>query len=428
MRWTYSNNILTLGTIGDNYWCSSCGTYTRNTTFYIDEGTTIKDFTFTQTGFDDWIRVSINGKRVYSAPHGDYWEKKAKYPYCSIRCELSTSWTKHPNLQLKNYLKKGLNTIEMKVQVAGCGEGYMKFRVKASYKDKIVPTCPSGYGISGNLCVKTYTYYDYLCKNDPNAQGNNWEISDGGGDCGGNGISDGESCNSETPPTNNCKREKFLCKQNEDRPCAFVDNEWQCSPFPCFGGNDIENTDTQVGLTDANNEGWDDSGSCDGQIYIFNGKDNRCRSDDVFFGLAGGGCCDKDKVFLGLVACKEEEIKLAKLNKGDKCYEVGEYCSKKIKFIGCIQKKKTFCCFNSKLARIINEQGRPQIGKEWGSSKEPDCKGFTPEEFSKLDFSEINMDEFFEDIQKKFNTNLINNQQNFIQNRITNNLNNMSGN
>lgn len=34
-----------------------------------------------------------------------------------------------------------------------------------------------------------------------------------------------------------------------------------------------------------------------------------------FFGLTGGGCCDKDKVFIGLVPCKEDEKKLAKLNK-----------------------------------------------------------------------------------------------------------------
>ncbi|HEF3199582.1 TPA: mating pair stabilization protein, partial [Campylobacter coli] len=31
----------------------------------------------------------------------------------------------------------------------------------------------------------------------------------------------------------------------------------------------------------------------------------------MFGGLLGGGCCDKDNVFLGLVACKEDEKKLA---------------------------------------------------------------------------------------------------------------------
>ncbi|WP_310794426.1 conjugal transfer protein TraN [Campylobacter lari] len=71
---------------------------------------------------------------------------------------------------------------------------------------------------------------------------------------------------------------------------------------------------------------------------------------------------------------------------------------KKIKFIACIQHKKTHCCFNSKLARIFNEQGCPQIGRGWGSPKSPDCRGFTPEEFQKLDFSEIDLSDFIADI------------------------------
>ncbi|AVL47373.1 hypothetical protein CEP74_06175 [Campylobacter jejuni subsp. doylei] len=87
-----------------------------------------------------------------------------------------------------------------------------------------------------------------------------------------------------------------------------------------------------------------------------------------------------------------------------------------------------FYFFTSKLARIINEQGRPQLAKGWGSAESPECKGFTPEEFQKLDFSKIDMSEFFGEIQQNFNVNFMQNQQNFIQNRITNNMNNISGN
>ncbi|ABS43272.1 hypothetical protein JJD26997_1038 [Campylobacter jejuni subsp. doylei 269.97] len=38
------------------------------------------------------------------------------------------------------------------------------------------------------------------------------------------------------------------------------------------------------------------------------------------------------------------------------------------------------------------------------------------------------MSEFFGEIQQNFNVNFMQNQQNFIQNRITNNMNNISGN
>lgn len=294
------------------------------------------------------------------------------------------------------------------------------------------PSCNKGsLNTSTNKCELDYTYYNYLCNNDKNEYGLNYVPQNTGGDCNGVNLLPDGSCNSSTPPTNNCKREKYTCKEAPDRKCAYVNNEYQCSPYPCFGGDDIETTDTQVGLNDADNNGWDNSGNCLGQIYIFNGQDNRCRSKDILFGLVGGGCCDKDKVFLGLVACKEEEKKLAKLNDQERCHYVGEYCSKKLN-LGftkiCVQWKKSHCCFNSKLARIINEQGRPQLAKGWGSAESPECKGFTPEEFQKLDFSKIDMSEFFGEIQQNFNVNFMQNQQNFIQNRITNNMNNISGN
>ncbi|MCV3442478.1 conjugal transfer protein TraN [Campylobacter sp. IFREMER_LSEM_CL1097] len=158
---------------------------------------------------------------------------------------------------------------------------------------------------------------------------------------------------------------------------------------------------------------------------MFNKKDNRCRSKDKFFGLTGGGCCDKDKVFIGLVPCKEDEKKLAKLNKQNRCVEVGEYCSKKIKFIACIQHKKTHCCFNSKLARIFNEQGRPQIGRGWGSPKSLDCRGFTPEEFQKLDFSEIDLSDFIADIVGSIDVDKIQADSIKIQEKIESNLENL---
>ena len=49
----------------------------------------------------------------------------------------------------------------------------------------------------------------------------------------------------------------------------------------------------------------------------------------------------------------------------------------KEKKFGCIERSESYCCFNSRLARIIQEEGRKQTGKSWGSAKNPDCSGFT---------------------------------------------------
>lgn len=290
--------------------------------------------------------------------------------------------------------------------------------------------CPTGYTATSGAetakgeCKKSvnYTYYNYLCSTGtPVTTGGNCTKTDPSGTTD-NTATLSSACNSSTPPTNNCKAQKFTCVSAPDRPCSYVNNSWQCSPFPCFAGDSFETTDTPVGINDANNNGWDNGGNCLGQLYIFNGKDSRCRNDDAFFGLFGGGCCDKDKVFAGLIQCKEDEKKLAKLNKNGQTHYIGEYCSKKLN-LGftkiCIQHKQTYCAFNGKLARIINEQGRPQLGKGWGIAESPDCRGFTPEEFQKLDFSEIDMSEFFKDIGQTMSASIVNNANTYIQTKVS---------
>jgi conjugal transfer mating pair stabilization protein TraN len=200
-----------------------------------------------------------------------------------------------------------------------------------------------------------------------------------------------------------------------------VDGKHQCSPFPCLGNSDLESLDTQVGASDKNNNGWSEDGSCSGQIYIFNGKGAKCRSWDMFFGLTGGGCCDKDKVAAGLVACKANEKLLAKKREQKQAHYVGNFCSKKLN-LGvtkiCIQKSDGYCTFNSSLARIIQEQGRAQLKISWGSGENPNCRGFTPEEFQKIDFSKIDLTEFVKDIQNSVNANIIKNLGTYVKDKV----------
>ena len=59
---------------------------------------------------------------------------------------------------------------------------------------------------------------------------------------------------------------------------------------------------------------------------------------------------------------------------------------------------ESYCCYNSKLAKIINEQGKPQIGKGWGDPESPSCGGFTVDEFQRVDFSRLDLSEFTADI------------------------------
>jgi conjugal transfer mating pair stabilization protein TraN len=59
----------------------------------------------------------------------------------------------------------------------------------------------------------------------------------------------------------------------------------------------------------------------------------------------------------------------------------------------CVEKKREYCCFNSKLAKLINRQGRAQLSLPMDS-----CGGFNQEQLEALDFSAMDLSEFMADI------------------------------
>ncbi|MDA8086734.1 MAG: conjugal transfer protein TraN [Nitrospiraceae bacterium] len=112
-----------------------------------------------------------------------------------------------------------------------------------------------------------------------------------------------------------------------------------------------------------------------------------------------------------LQSCDQQDMEVAMLNASGYCHYVGEYCEESWPLIGCVQEARGYCCFNSKLARIIQEQGRPQLtdfqpGGAWGSGQSPNCRGFTPEEFQMLDFSKIDLSSYYGDLEKNLTGNL----------------------
>ncbi|HIF9186999.1 TPA: conjugal transfer protein TraN, partial [Photobacterium damselae] len=62
-----------------------------------------------------------------------------------------------------------------------------------------------------------------------------------------------------------------------------------------------------------------------------------------------------------------------------------------------------YCQFDSKMARIIQEQGRTQIGMNFGSAKTPQCQGFTPEQMQQMDFDAIDFSDFYDDLDEGMN-------------------------
>ncbi|HBC3733840.1 TPA: conjugal transfer mating pair stabilization protein TraN [Escherichia coli] len=93
-------------------------------------------------------------------------------------------------------------------------------------------------------------------------------------------------------------------------------------------------------------------------------------------------------------ACTEHEFKLAVKKETKLAIHIDSWCQTKV--LGqCIEKRSSYCAFNSQIGRIIQEQGRRQLGLNWGNnSKNPDCRGLTLDEFGKIDFNKIDLSEW----------------------------------
>lgn len=113
-------------------------------------------------------------------------------------------------------------------------------------------------------------------------------------------------------------------------------------------------------------------------LTLFKGTRETCSSK--VFGILN--CC-KGKGFplipgiqlLVALGCSREEMLLHEKDVQGLCAYVGTYCSSS--FLGvCLTKRKVYCCFESKLSRILQEQGRLQLNKPWGRPKTEQCLGF----------------------------------------------------
>jgi len=101
-----------------------------------------------------------------------------------------------------------------------------------------------------------------------------------------------------------------------------------------------------------------------------------------------------------MFACTADDMKTSSYLGFNLCHLVGERCAGR--FLGvCYKRENVYCCFNSILARLIHEQGRPQVGRGWGSLDNPDCAGLTFGELSALDFSQMDLTEYMQYVQEK---------------------------
>lgn len=99
---------------------------------------------------------------------------------------------------------------------------------------------------------------------------------------------------------------------------------------------------------------------------------------------------------IGWAGCSSQEKQLGELRTQRRCVYVGNYCAKKVgkgKARRCVTHKQTWCCYESLMARLIQEQGHVQLNWWYGNPKNPQCQGFSLNQFQSLNFNAMNFDE-----------------------------------
>lgn len=169
----------------------------------------------------------------------------------------------------------------------------------------------------------------------------------------------------------------YSCKQ--DIPCMGE----SCFEIKSQASPDFKQSVTYLSVADEMSQDMDKKGGS-----VFSGQKSQCSK----YMLNEKSCCGSDKGFL--FGCNADEKKLADARNKGTAHLVGSYCESKGAFGLCLEKRETYCVFNSVLARVIQEQGRAQIGKSWGTPENSSCSAFSLKEIESIDFEKIDFSDF----------------------------------
>ncbi len=220
----------------------------------------------------------------------------------------------------------------------------------------------------------------------------------------------------ETLKAQGCEQINSKCISEKNKVCLEYEQTYNCSVQPYQNNNGLAYSGTEIkflqskgecerkeayeaqdfgeavtywsALKEMNNEMKDGLGGITGDPNnpsIFHGKCQRCT---VKLGSFFQDCCKLKGIAMGLFGgCKGGEKELANAAVKDKrCHKVSDlYCSHKV--LGtCVEKKESYCCYGSQIAKIVQEIAHQQLNIPWGTGEEPNCVSLTADQLSRLDF------------------------------------------
>lgn len=196
----------------------------------------------------------------------------------------------------------------------------------------------------------------------------------------------------------------YSCEHKTSRTGMLCGGQFFCQDGRCAQSAAAKNTLFQQAVAElaaVAAAGKDASTSNSTDIKAFTGRPQSCKK----FAVGFNNCC-QDTGWgndLGLAHCSSEEKALGQAKARRLIVDVGEYCSKKVLGV-CLEKKRSYCLFDSKLAQIVQQQGRQwQLGIGFGEAKSPDCRGISANELQRIRFDNLDFSHFYADLQKGSN-------------------------
>lgn len=402
-----TENYFRFGSYGDNYRDGDCKWYTDVIEFNAGDG--VQQFQIEDLVYDDWAVIFVNGEKVIQAVGGNYYAPDGRY-----ECETKRSWHFPEPVNIRGNLVEGRNRIVINHLVGGKGEVAFRFKIKSLEDcDPIYQwerQCDAGQNpVQANLQWQQCSEYKYggcgkYTENYTGSKKNVWREANQCSVLRNNGCSQvSDSCTLKNGDDCVKRNLSFKCGGLSTKRSVSMCGDTMICPDGDCGQNigrdvntsksDFKEAATKLSVADELTSGMNKS-----LMKVFRGEPKTC--EKLILGV--GNCC-KDKgwgIDLGLARCAahEKELGLAKQDK--RTHFIGSY-KERNRWGIYVSRHYSYCTYSSKLSRIIIEQGKAQLGRGFGTPKQPDCGGFTINELNSLNFDAMDFSEFYEDVQKR---------------------------
>lgn len=414
------------GSRSSNNRYGNCTWFENRIRFYVDDVKNITAFKLLGVAYDDWMFVWVNGHVGFQGIGGSTYsgfDLGWKFPG-TYTCEKKGIRAFNFDVDARPKLRKGWNTIYIRHLVGGGGNAWLKFKLMRKYgcntKDTMSYVCDTGEKhvqqhlrssscISGKAtrlinnvevtrnCWKWNQSYQRLSEpyyiEDPFCK----ELEDAG--CG--QIS--SKCLKKNSVFCETQERTYSCPYEDSaRHVSLCGDQLICPDGECTSDygqepgdatEDFKKAATSMEVAKEIIADFDHE-----ELNVFTGEAMKCDKAKTGY----NNCC-KDSGWgqgIGIASCSSAEKKLGLAKEAKRTVYVGNYCSSD-SFLGCLERRYVHCAYPSKLGRIVVQQGKAQLGMNFGSAKSPNCAGFTLQQLESLDFNQMDLSEFYSDVMDR---------------------------